>query len=228
MARRMSTQLSFIISDLHLGSEFFYREKFLSWLDGLVPEAQLILNGDIIDDPAAALGTGHKAVLERLVQESHQRPLVWIYGNHDANVVLEDPGRIQFAHQWAIGRRLLVMHGNTLDKIMPRHRLFKKFFRLFHRVLMTLGFQKMHVAQYAKKWAFFYQVLNRHVAAEALRAARENGFEAVTCGHTHAAMDIRQDGRRYLNTGAWTEEPLHYIAVNAEEIGLHVYDGRLV
>ena len=100
------------------------------------------------------------------------------------------------------------MHGNSLDKIMPRHRVFKKLFSFFHHVLMFLGFQRMHVAQYAKKWTFLYQFLNRHVAEEALRAAREKGFEAVTCGHTHAAMEMRQDGRRYLNTGAWTEEPL--------------------
>lgn len=224
----MGTQHSFIISDLHLGSQFFFREKFLSWLDGLDPGAQLILNGDIIEDPDAALCAEHQAVLERLVQESHRRPLVWIYGNHDAGVELEDPGRIEFAHQWAIGRRLLVMHGNTLDRIMPRHRVFKKLFSFLHHVLMALGFQRMHVAQYAKKWDFLYQFLNRHVAEEALRAAREKGFEAVTCGHTHAAMEMRQDGRRYLNTGAWTEEPLHYVAVNAREIGLHIYDGRLV
>ena len=224
----MASQHSFIISDLHLGSEFFCREKFLSWLEDLEPEAQLILNGDIIEDSASALCAEHRAVLERLVQESHRRPLVWIYGNHDADLVLEDSGRIKFAHQWAIGQRLLVMHGNSLDKIMPRHRVFKKLFSLFHHVLMFLGFQRMHVAQYAKKWAFLYKFLNRHVAEEALRAAREKGFEAVTCGHTHAAMEMRQDGRRYLNTGAWTEEPLHYIAVNAREIGLHIYDGRLV
>ena len=224
----MVNQLSFIISDLHLGSKFFNKEKFLSWLDGLAPEAQLILNGDIIDNPAAVLCADHQAVLERLIRESHQRPLVWIYGNHDADLALEDCGRIQFAHQWAIGRRLLVLHGNSLDKIMPRHRLFKKLFRAFHHVLMAFGFQRMHVAQYAKKWDFLYQVLNRHVAAEALRKAREMGFEAVTCGHTHAAMDLRQDGHRYLNTGAWTEEPLHYIAVNSQEIGLHIYEGRLM
>ena len=76
MARRMGVKAAFIVSDLHLGSEYFYHHRFLSWLDKLPADAQLILNGDTIDDPWRSLGSAHEVVLERLVRESHLRPLV--------------------------------------------------------------------------------------------------------------------------------------------------------
>jgi len=222
----MSAETSFIISDLHLGSSYFHREPFLAWLTQLPPEARLILNGDIIDAPKKPLPDAHREVLDRLVQESYRRPLVWVYGNHDAKFVLEDPGRIQFVDRWECGRRLLVVHGDGLDRLMPRHEVFKWVFRRFHRLRVVLGFRNVHVAEYAKKWAFLYRVLNEHVARNALRAAANLGFVAVACGHTHAPMDLQRNGRRYLNTGAWTEKPLHFLEVNGEEISLRVYEGE--
>jgi UDP-2,3-diacylglucosamine pyrophosphatase LpxH len=214
---------AFIASDLHLGSPYCHHRPFLAWLDSLPAAAQLILNGDIIDDPRHPLGPEHQAVLGKLVAESYRRPLVWVYGNHDEDLVLPDAGQIHFARHWAIGRRLLVVHGDALDEVMPRHQCFKQLFRMLHRLRVRLGFPDVHVAQYAKKWGLLYRVLNQHVAHKALRVARAQGFAAVTCGHTHSAMDLQEEGVRYLNTGAWTETPHHFIAVTPDEIRLCVY-----
>jgi UDP-2,3-diacylglucosamine pyrophosphatase LpxH len=222
----MGSKAAFIVSDLHLGSEHFYHRCFLSWLDDLSADAQLILNGDTIDDPRQPLCSEHQAVLQRLVRESYQRSLIWVYGNHDAGLVLEDPGRIRFVEHWEIERRLLVVHGDDFDQIMPRHGLFKKGFKLLHGLYTALGFRKVHVAEYAKKWAFLYRVLNEHVAHNALDAARSQGFQAVSCGHTHAVMDLEREGARYLNTGSWTERPLYYIAVDTDKIDLCLYEGE--
>jgi UDP-2,3-diacylglucosamine pyrophosphatase LpxH len=220
-------EISYIVSDLHLGLAYFHRESFLAWLDQLPPGGRLILNGDIVDEPGAPLPAAHQAVLDRLVRESHRRPLVWVRGNHDVGWAMEDAGRIQFVDHWAIDRRLLVVHGSDLDDLMPRHGLFKWLFKRFHRLRVALGWPDVHVAQYAKKWDFLYRTLNKRVARNALRVARRRGFAAITCGHTHAAMDLAVDGRRYLNTGAWTEAPLHYLVVDPEQIRLQVYeDGR--
>ena len=214
---------AFIVSDLHLGSAYFSHRPFLAWLDSLPEALPLILNGDVIDDPRHPLNQVHQDVLGRLVAESHQRPLVWVYGNHDEDLHLAETGRIQFARHWAIGHRLLIVHGDDLDEVMPRHYYFKKFFKWVHRLRIRLGFPDMHVAQYAKKWGLLYRVLSQHVARKALRLARSQGFAAVTCGHTHAALDLREDGVRYLNTGAWTETPHHFIAVTPDDIQLCVY-----
>ena len=94
---------------------------------------------------------------------------------------------------------------------------------MIHRLRVKLGFPDVHVAQYAKKWGLLYRVLNQHVARKALRVARSQGFAAVTWGLTHSAMDLREGEVRYLNTGAWTEEPRHFITVTPDEIQLCVY-----
>ena len=221
----MDRAVAFVVSDLHLGSEFFFHDRFIDWLDSLPPDASLVLNGDTIDDPDEELEPAHKAVLDRLAQESKRREVIWIYGNHDADFVLENPAQVRFVHHWEMEGRLLVLHGDSLDQVMPRHRYFKRVFKFMHRILVIFGFPKVHVAQFAKKWGFLYRVLNEHVMKNALRAARDRGFGAVACGHTHSPMQVEQGGHTYFNTGAWTEEPLHYLAVGPDGIGLLAYNG---
>ena len=216
-----------IVSDLHLGSVYFQDRAFLAWLDALPEGAQLVLNGDVVDKLDRPLPAAHQVVLDRLVCESQSRSVVWVYGNHDAEFILEEPGAIQFVERWALGRRLLVIHGDRLDQLMPRHGVFKWVFRRFHRLLIRLGFRNVHVAEYAKQWKLFYRVLNKHVARNALRAARQEGFAVVVCGHTHAAMDLECQGQRYFNTGSWTEKPLHFLEVTPECIVLRVYEDAL-
>ncbi len=219
----MSNAKSFVVSDLHLGNHYFFCDSFLSWLDGVPEGAGLILNGDILDKPERPLDDEHHAVLQRLIDESHRRSVIWVYGNHDYAVKLDDPGKIQFVRQWEIDRRLLVFHGHEIDNVMPRHSVFKLAFKVLHRTSILLGLKDVHVAKYAKKWGFLYRVLNEHVARRALYQARDLGFEAVTCGHTHAVMELERDGTRYLNTGAWTEEPHYYLSVGPETIDLLSY-----
>jgi hypothetical protein len=107
---------------------------------------------------------------------------------------------------------------------MPRHGLFRAVFKILHRCLILAGFPNVHVALYAKKWGFLYRVLNDHVAGKAIREAEARGFAAITCGHTHAAMELKRAGRRYLNTGCWTEEPHYYLRVQGERVDLCVFD----
>ncbi len=219
----MSRDLAFIVSDLHLGSPHFYCREFIAFLDQLPAGATLVLNGDIIDDVRRRLPSTPRSVVDRLVRESQQRPVVWVRGNHDEYLALPEPGAIQFVDRWQFGTRLLVVHGADLDRLMPRHGLFKWLFRRLHRLRVALGFQDMHVAEYAKRWTSLYRALNEHVARNALRAAAEGGFAAIACGHTHAAMDLTTDQGRYLNTGAWTEIPLHYLRVDTTAITLLRY-----
>ena len=219
---------TYIVSDLHLGNEHCCRENFISWLDTLPEGAHLVLNGDVLDDPHKPLRDDHSHVLDRLRAESHRRPVIWVLGNHDRHVELPDPGKIRFEPRWEIGRRLLVVHGDHLDGVMPRYPMFRALFKLLHRMLVVVGFPDVHVAEYAKKWDFLYRVLNEHVAGKALEVARALDFEAVTCGHTHAAADVERDGRRYLNTGAWTEQPHYYISVNGTGIDLKTYPNGTV
>jgi len=216
----MSEPPSYIVSDLHLGNAYFHGDAFLAWLDSLPEEARLVLNGDTLDEPGRSLPAEHAQVLDRLVAESARRPVVWVYGNHDDDLDLPDTGQMEFTRRWELDRRLLVLHGDELDGVMPRHGLFKAAFKLFHKARIAVGFPDVHVAHYAKKWQYLYRVLNQHVARRAARTARGMGFAAVACGHTHAAMDMVVDGTRYINTGAWTETPQHYARADGEGIEL--------
>jgi UDP-2,3-diacylglucosamine pyrophosphatase LpxH len=221
--------LVFVVSDLHLGNRYCRQGAFLSWLDSLPVAADLILNGDTIDNPREPLPPQDQAVLDRLVAESHLRRVVWLPGNHDRRMSLDNLGEIRFEKQWEIDRELLITHGDELDDVMPRHGLFRVLFKVLHRCLIFAGFPNVHVAQYAKKWRALYRVLNDHVAGKAIRRAETLGFAVITCGHTHSAMELERDGRRYLNTGCWTEEPNYYLRVDStrsagERVSLCVVD----
>lgn len=219
---------TYIVSDLHLGSAYFRRENFLRFLDELPDDACLVLNGDTIDEPGSPMPDEHWAVIDRLVAESARRRVIWIHGNHDERVDLPQTGDIEFVRQWKIDETLLILHGDQLDSVMPKHGLFKAMFKKLHKLRIRLGFPDVHVAHYAKRFPVLYRVLSDHVARRAIDAARAEGFPAVTCGHTHDPMERDIDGHRYLNTGAWTEEPNHYVAVSAGDVRLRVFPNGTV
>ena len=103
---------------------------------------------------------------------------------------------------------------------MPQSRLFIRTFKMLHDFRIRLGARPVHVAQYAKKWQRFYAYLRKNVMLNAVHYAAKHGFEAVTCGHTHYAEEQFINGIKYLNTGAWTEQPSYYVQVSATEIML--------
>ena len=213
-----------IVSDLHIGSPYFLREPFERFLQTISEDHELILNGDIIDNPYEELNSAHERILDAIKQLSHHHKVVWVWGNHDDGYVPRSLGQVHFERFHVIGRRLLIMHGDDFDEITPRNQAFMKAFSLMHHLRVRLGARPVHVAHYAKKWGIFYKVLRRNVMMNAAKCATENGYEAVTCGHTHYAEDRMIDGIRYINTGAWTEFPAFYLLVTPREMTLKRID----
>jgi UDP-2,3-diacylglucosamine pyrophosphatase LpxH len=210
-----------IISDLHIGSPYFYGEAFEQFI-GEIPEGhELVLNGDIIDNPYTKLNPSEQHILELIKQLSLRQKVVWVRGNHDNGYLPIRFGRVHFKRFYAVGHRLLITHGDDFDDIMPRNRLFMKAFKLMHKFRIKLGAKPVHVAEYAKRWDYFYRVLRRNVMMNAVKCARKNGYEAVTCGHTHYAEDLVFDGIRYLNTGAWTEAPSYFLHLTPDQMMLN-------
>lgn len=209
-----------IISDVHLGSAYCCLAEFLDFMRNLPPEADLVLNGDVVDRWHHKLPPEHEVGLDALRRESHHRRVVWVRGNHDDGYVLENPEKVAFAGAFNLGRDLYAAHGYDFDNILTHHRLFVRFFRAMHHLRLRLGAEPVHVAYYAKKFRPLYNVLRRHVAANAVEFAVENGYAAVTCGHTHYAEDLTQRGVRYVNTGSWTEKPICYLEVNEQGMTL--------
>jgi UDP-2,3-diacylglucosamine pyrophosphatase LpxH len=151
---------------------------------------------------------------------SRRQKVVWVQGNHDNGYIPDNLGKIQVKQHHALQKRLFVTHGDFFDEVMPRSQMFIKAFKMMHDLRVKLGARPVHVAQYAKHWRRFYAYLRKNVMLNAVNYAAANGFEAVTCGHTHFAEEHFIHEIKYLNTGAWTEQPTYYVRVTDNEITL--------
>jgi len=213
-----------IISDLHIGSQYLQSRILEDFLEAFPEDHDFILNGDIIDRPYAKMKKSDQRIIDRIEQISLSQKVIWIRGNHDNGYTPTGLGKVKVMRSYSIGNRLLITHGDDFDEIMPRSRAFMRAFKLMHHLRVKLGAKPVHVAEYAKKWKAFYRVLRKNVALNAVSCAVENGFEAVACGHTHYAEDKVVNGIRYVNTGAWTELPTHYLYITADDIALNRVD----
>jgi len=217
-----------IVSDLHIGSRYFQFSIFERFLEALPADHEFIMNGDIIDSPYVEMGKSDQRILDMIEDISNRQKVVWIRGNHDNGYVPKSFGNTIFKSSHRIDNRLLITHGDDFDDIMPRSRLFIKTFKLMHNLRVKMGARPVHVAEYAKKWKAFYRVLRKNIALNGVKCAAENGFEAVTCGHTHYPEDVTINGIRYINTGAWTEFPAYYLHITADEMALNEVDPSFV
>jgi len=213
-----------VVSDLHMGSRYFHAGAFENFLKKLPKDHELIMNGDVIDQPYMKLNPSHREILDRIKQISYTQKVVWVQGNHENGYMPTNLGQIEFQPRYSLDNRLLITHGDDFDTIMPRSRIFMKVFRLMHKMRVKLGARPVHVAEYAKKWKSFYRVLRNNVRLNAVNFAVENGYQAVTCGHTHFAEDMVVNGVRYINTGAWTEAPAFYLHITADNMVLDPVD----
>lgn len=218
----MESTDTFIVSDLHLGSRFCHFKELMTFLESLPPGAALVMNGDTVDrwHPVHHYLRDHQPAFDWLARESHRRSITWVLGNHDYDFVVPDPGRMTFPKSHHLGKRLYISHGYDFDRVMPFSRWFIRAFRHYHHLRIWLGADPVHVADYAKRFRRLYDVLCRNVRGHAVEYAKANGYEAVTCGHTHFVEDCVQDGIRYINTGAWTETPLVCLQVTPSDMRL--------
>jgi len=211
-----------IVSDLHIGSRYFRAQHFETLLKSLPQGYDLVLNGDVANEIAGSSDLGDQQVLELIRQESFRRKVIWIRGNKDHNFEFSEPGKISFKRIHTIGDRLLVTHGDIFDKIRPKIRFFFELLDHVRRMWEKLGGKQLSRPQFARKLEALYRPYRKTIMQNAVRYAKEHGFEVVVCGHTHYPEDRIVDGIRYINTGGWTEQPSFYLIVNHEEISLKI------
>ena len=212
-----------IVSDLHIGSKFFLYQDFKFFFNNVPQNAEFILNGDIIENPYTNLKSTDQQILDCFAEMSNRQKVVWVRGNHDNGYIPQDLGNIDIKPYHSIQKRLFITHGDFFDKVMPQSRAFMKAFKFMHDLRVRLGARPVHVAQYAKRWNRFYGYLRKNVMLNAVNYARKNGFKAVTCGHTHYAEEQFVNGIQYINTGAWTERPPHYLRLTDNDIKLEKF-----
>jgi UDP-2,3-diacylglucosamine pyrophosphatase LpxH len=209
-----------VVSDLHIGSRYFLSHNFKQFLNNIPEDVDFILNGDIINNPYEKMDSADRQILDCFGEMSLRQRVIWVRGNHDNGYIPDNFGNIQVKKHHALQKRLFITHGDFFDEIMPRSQMFIKAFKMMHDLRVRLGARPVHVAQYAKHWKRFYAYLRKNVMLNAVNYAAANGFEAVTCGHTHFAEEHFINEIKYLNTGAWTEQPTFYVHVTANEMAL--------
>jgi UDP-2,3-diacylglucosamine pyrophosphatase LpxH len=209
-----------VVSDLHIGSRYFLHKNFTQFLQNIPQDHEFILNGDIINNPYGKMKPADQQILDRFGEMSLRQKVIWVRGNHDNGYIPDNLGKIEIKKHYALQKRLFVTHGDFFDEVMPRNQMFIKVFKMMHDLRVKLGARPVHVAQYAKRWKRFYAYLRKSVMLNAVNYAAKNGFKAVTCGHTHFAEEQFINGIKYLNTGAWTEQPTYYVRVTANEMTL--------
>lgn len=213
-----------VVSDLHLGSPHCRATAFRRFIESAPVPVSLVLNGDTVDTPNRELPASHRTILELLAGNSPINTTV-IRGNHDKTDNLLAGYGLPYHDSAAIqAAGLLICHGDEFHNRKSHHSFFITSFHAMHRMRVRLGAAPIHVAQYAKRWRFFYGVLRSAVRENAIQHARENGFRAVACGHVHFAEDVTCDGIRYINTGCWTETPSHFLQIDDAGMSLEAWD----
>jgi UDP-2,3-diacylglucosamine pyrophosphatase LpxH len=209
-----------VISDLHLESVYTLADQIALFIKNLPEDCDLILNGDIMDSSYPNLPRKNLHIFELIRQESFSRKTVWIRGNHDDCSLLQDRGRIHFKRIHTVDNRLLITHGNELDKTKAKMQQLLKPFKLIQFILIKSSLRPVNVAQFATRFEPFYRLYRKKLMLDAVKFAEEKGFGVITCGHTHYPEDRTVQGVRYINTGAWTKYPPRYLVVDDQEIRL--------
>ena len=168
-----------IVSDLHIGSRNFVFHEFKSFIERVPSDYELILNGDVIDDPNQKLTPLHQRILDIIVRISHRQKVVWVHGNHDDGFVRDDIGEIEYKPLYKANNNVLIAHGHHFDQIMPMCKHLMSAFMLMHNLRIYLGAPHVHVSDYAKKWKLLYLVLRKNVMKNAVNCAKDNGCTTV-------------------------------------------------
>jgi UDP-2,3-diacylglucosamine pyrophosphatase LpxH len=215
------------LSDIHLGYRHARARELNEFLHGVEAE-RIVLVGDIVDALSMArrvfwTGDHTQVVRTLLARQRAGTRLIYIPGNHDASLaVLAQMLQGQFevhrewVHRTARGERLLVLHGDQFDEVLPCPRwlmrlgdaLYEGLVRVNHcanNLRRALGRPYWPIAERLKlsiATSVRYIEKFEQLAAE---HARAHGYDGVVCGHIHRANLRRIAGTLYGNTGDWVE-----------------------
>ncbi len=218
---------SVFLSDIHLGARECRADLLLDFLHR-VHMQQLFLVGDIVDVWNMRRGFFwpqlHNNVLRTLLGKAkHGTRIIYIPGNHDEEFRDLDGsvfGNLEvhreYVHTTALGRRLLVAHGDEFDASVKCSRWLAALGsgmydvslglnRGVNRVRRALGFPYWSLASYLKSKVGNAMTYVRRFEEAAAHAALRRGLDGIICGHIHRPADAERCGVRYCNTGDWVE-----------------------
>lgn len=215
------------LSDIHLGFRHARAAELNEFLHAVEAEC-IVLAGDIVDALSLARrafwSPAHTDVVRTLL--ARQRAgvrLIYIPGNHDASLAMLAQmlcGLFEVHREWvhrtAAGERLLVLHGDQFDGLLPCPAWLSRLGDVLHGVTVGVSHTvnnlrralgrpywplterlKLRIASSAR----YIEQFERHAARHALQL----GYDGVICGHIHRANLRRIGDTLYGNSGDWVE-----------------------
>lgn len=215
------------LSDIHLGTGAARTADLLRFLNE-VSAGVIYLAGDIVDmqrlKSKPVFPPEHREVVARFFELAHSGSrVIYIPGNHDVEFRRLAGRRIggievelETEHRCADGRRMLVIHGDCLDRFVRRGDRLEQFGAAayqwlvqadarIHRLRRRFGAEHTSISSRIKmslKSATDYVGRFEEMAA---RYAQTRGFDGVICGHIHRPAIRQIAGACYANDGDWVE-----------------------
>jgi UDP-2,3-diacylglucosamine pyrophosphatase LpxH len=226
-SRRPGRVRTLFLSDIHLGFKRARVRELAEFLNGIDAE-RIVLVGDIVDALSLARQffwtPEHTHIVRTLLAKRRAGSrLIYIPGNHDASLSMMAEmlnGQIEVHREWvhrtARGQRLLVMHGDQFDGIVPCAPWLNRLGEALYdaSVVLSHGFNDLRRAFGRPYWPLAER-LKLGIAASvryierfeqvAAAHARAEGYDGIVCGHIHRANLRAIDGIVYCNTGDWVE-----------------------
>jgi UDP-2,3-diacylglucosamine pyrophosphatase LpxH len=215
------------ISDVHLGTRGCKAEYLLDFLRHTEADT-IYLVGDIIDGWRLKKSwywpQAHNDVVQKVLRKVRKGTrVVYVPGNHDE--WLRDYTRLQFGgvevveeaiHVTAVGKRLLVLHGDAFDAIVKHARWLAMLGdgaydfalwlnRHFNTARRRLGYQYWSLSAYLKRRVKNAMQYIASFADAVVEEARRRGVDGIVCGHIHHAEMRELRGILYCNDGDWVE-----------------------
>ncbi len=220
-----------IVSDLHLGSGVS-RAAALRQVLRQYDYRRLILNGDIFDHSRfQRLRRGDWRLLSEIRQRAQNTPqgeVVWIAGNHDPwlrPLAALTGARVCKEYAWEEnGRRCLALHGHQFDRFMKDNAGLSAVATVFYALAQRFDTADYRCSRWLKRRCKTWLRNSELVAEQALDYAARRQADVVFCGHTHQAMQREQNGRRYLNSGCWTDHYSYIITRPGESAWLSLME----
>lgn len=215
------------LSDVHLGTGACRAVDLLKFLDEVSAD-RIYLTGDIVDlqrlRARPRFPTLHWKVATRFVELARAGTrIIYIPGNHDSELrilagtdICGIEVMLEMSHECADGRRLLVIHGDCLDRRIRRGDYREQFGSAAYRWLVAadarinrlrhrFGRDYWPVSATVKLRLRSANDYIRRFEETAARYARQRGFDGVVCGHIHRPALRKIDGVLYANDGDWVE-----------------------
>ena len=222
---------TFLISDIHLGSDLSRPDALLATLKQYAFQ-RLILLGDILDDlNFGRLPASHWELLtylRTLCEPERNIEVVWVEGNHDrllSRVTRNFLGlSVHKRYQWISGgKTFLAMHGHQFDTFVARHPFITEAACRVYFTLQRLDSKHHRFSRFLKRTSKAWLRMSDLVAEGAAEYAKRRGVDGIFCGHTHRPA-ARVFGKvAYHNTGCWTEKPATFITLSDARTELGEY-----